>query len=274
MSQQVDDRVVSMQFDNANFEKNVNTSINSIDKLSSSIDGLASSAAKRGDMFSELTKAANNIDLSGVNAAVTSVKNGFTAMEIAGITVVSNLTNAFLNFGKRLWQISFGQMKSGGMTRALNIQQAEFMLKGMHQNVAQIKEDAMYAVEDTAYGFDEAAKAAAAFGTAGVKAGDDMKKALLGVSGVAAMTNRSYSEIADIYTKIAATGKLTSIYVDSFNVRGLNVLDALSKKLHVTQAQVKEMVSKGKIDFKTFAEDAGTYPLNASSYFSRCDVKC
>lgn len=254
MSQQVDDRVVSMQFDNTNFEKNVSTSINSIDKLSSSIDGLASSAAKRGDMFSELTKAANNIDLSGVNAAVTSVKNGFTAMEIAGITVVSNLTNAFLNFGKRLWQISFGQIKSGGMTRALNIQQAEFMLKGMHQNVAQIKEDAMYAVEDTAYGFDEAAKAAAAFGTAGVKAGDDMKKALLGVSGVAAMTNRSYSEIADIYTKIAATGKLTSIYVDSFNVRGLNVLDALSKKLHVTQAQVKEMVSKGKIDFKTFAE--------------------
>lgn len=253
MSQQIDERIVSMQFDNAEFENNVKTSMGTIQKLTSALDGLESSASSN-DIFSGISAAADNIDLSGAISAANAVRDGFSAMEVAGIAVIMRLTNAFMNFGQRLWGISFGQMKSGGMTRALNIQQAEFMLKGMKQDVAQIKEDAMYAVEDTAYGFDEAAKAAASFGTAGVKAGEDMKKALLGVSGVAAMTNRSYSEIADIYTKIAATGKLTSVYVDSFNVRGLNVLDALSKKLNTTQAQVKEMVSKGKIDFQTFAE--------------------
>ncbi len=252
MSQQIDDRIVSMHFDNAEFEKNVSTSMGTIKKLTSALDSLEGHGS--GEIFSSMSAAADSIDLSGAIAAANAVREGFSTMEIAGIAVITRLTNAFMNFGQRLWNISFGQMKSGGMTRALNIEQAEFMLKGMKQDVKQIKEDAMYAVEDTAYGFDEAAKAAASFGTAGVKAGDEMKKALLGVSGVAAMTNRSYSEIADIYTKIAATGKLTSIYVDSFNVRGLNVLDALSKKLNVTQAQVKEMVTKGKIDFKTFAE--------------------
>lgn len=270
MGKEIDDRIVSMHFDNAEFEKNVKTSMGTIDKLAASLDNLESQGS--GEIFTSISKAAGNIDLSGAINAANAVKRGFDAMEVAGIAVVMRLTNAFMNFGQKLWNISFGQMKSGGMTRALNIEQAEFMLKGMKMDVAQIKEDAMYAVEDTAYGFDEAAKAAAAFGTAGVKAGDDMKKSLLGVSGVAAMTNRSYAEIADIYTKIAATGKLTSIYVDSFNVRGLNVLDALSKKLGKTQAQVKEMVSKGQIDFKTFAfameEAFGEHAKEADKTFS------
>ena len=167
----IDNKVVEMRFDNAQFEKNIQTSMNSIDELQRSLDNLHGGSA-----FDQLSKAASRVDLSGVEDAVYAVSERFTAMGIAGMTVVYRLTNAFINLGKTIWGKTFGQIKSGGIARALNIQQAEFMLEGLKLDVQQVKEDALAAVKDTAFGFDEAAKAAANFGASGIKAGKEWKE--------------------------------------------------------------------------------------------------
>ena len=72
MSKTVDERVVSMQFDNQQFEKNVKTSIDTINKLNKSLDlkgaskGLneVNAAAKRVDMSSAENGSSNLIGSS------------------------------------------------------------------------------------------------------------------------------------------------------------------------------------------------------------------
>ena len=61
MSQEIDKRVVEMQFDNKQFEKNVQTSLNTIDKLKMALnfDG-----AKGLD---SITQAAKKMDQSNIN---------------------------------------------------------------------------------------------------------------------------------------------------------------------------------------------------------------
>lgn len=249
MSAVIDERIVELQFDNQRFERNVKQSLDTLNNLDQRLDKMDG-----GNAFSKLNSAVSKIDLSPITNAAYAAANGFSAMEVAGMTVITRLTNAAMDFGKNLWNNTIGQIKSGGWARALNIEQAHHMIKGFGLDADQLTEDAKYAVQDTAYGFDEAARAAATFGTAGVKAGEDMKKALLGVSGVASITNSGFTEIADIYTKIATMGKLTRNQMESFQVRGLNVTATLAEQLGKTQQEIDKMVTKGQIDFNTFAK--------------------
>lgn len=249
MASTLDNRIVSMEFDNKMFEKNIQQSMDSLDKMDKKLSVMDGTKA-----FTSLSEAAKKVNLTPISTAAYAVTNSFNAMQIAGMTVIQNLTNSFLNFGRRLWNISFGQMKTGGWNRALNIQQAEFMLEGLGLDVAQIKEDAMSAVDGTAYGFDEAARAAATFGASGIKAGDQMKEALLGVAGVAAMTGRDFGSIAHIFSTVAANGKLMGEQISQFSYAGLNVAAELAKVLNTTEAKVHEMASKGQIDFATFSK--------------------
>ena len=262
-----DNAIVEMRFNNAQFEKNINKSIKSMEDLEDHLKNLDTGSA-----FDKLSAAASKIDLSGINKALSAVEYRLSSFGIAGAVAISRLTNSFINLGKSIWSATYGQMKSGGIARALNIQQAEFMLKGLGLDVQQVRDDAMFAVEDTAYGFDEAATAAANFGASGVKAGDDMKKALLGVSGVAAMTGADFASIADVFSTVASNGKLMTMQLRQFSSRGLNVSAALAKQLGKTEQQINDMVSKGKIDFKTFSdamsEAFGSHAKDANKTFN------
>lgn len=252
MSRTIDEKVVEMKFDNSNFEQNVKQSMNSMERLKSSLnfDGTTKN-------ITSLNKSINDINVSPIGSAIESVQIKFSALEIAAMTVVSNITTAAINAGKNLYANTLGQIKSGGYSRALNIEQAKFQLKGLGVAWDDISEDIDYGVKDTAYGLDAAAKAASQLVASQVKFGkksNQMKKALRGISGVAAMTNSSYEDIANIFTRIAGNGRLYAVDLQSFASRGLNAAATLGKHLGKTEAQIREMVSKGKIDFKTFAD--------------------
>lgn len=257
MSQQnIDENVVKMSFDNAEFEKGVQTSMSTLDKLKNSLN--MSSSIKS---LNELDKAANSISFTGLSSGLDSVKMKFSALEVAGMTVISNLTTTAMNALSNVYNTTLGQIKSGGWRRALNIEHANFMLQGLTNNlknadevVAQVMEDANYAVTDTAYGLDAAANAAAQFYASGVKEGDDMKQALLAISGVAAMTSSEYEDISRIFTTVAGNGRLMADQLLQFSARGLNAAAALATYLGTSETEIRDMVSKGKIDFQTFAK--------------------
>ena len=267
MTKEVEERILSMKFDNQQFEKNIEKSAESLQALDKVVN----------ETTVDINKSMSKLDfgdknLTNIQKSLDMISNRFTTMGIVGMSVIHELTNAAIGLGKSLWNSTIGQIKAGGMKRALNIEQASFLLEGLGLDVAQIKEDAMYAVEGTAYGFDEAAKAAASFGASGVKAGEDMKEALLGVSGVAAMTGRDYQSIADIFTTIASNGKLMTMQLRQFSASGLNVSAALAKYLGKTEQEINEMVTKGQIDFKTFAkamnETFGEHAKDANKTFT------
>ena len=255
MANSVDKRIVEMQFDNARFEANMNQSIGTLDKLKQALN--LDDAAKG---FNKLEKQANSIDLSGLERSISNIERRFSALGIAGATIVSNLTNKAIGAVGKLNNAIFGQMKSGGISRALNLEHANFMLEGLlkdSEKVAEIMKEGgpvQNAVKGTAYGLDAAANAAAQFVASGVKDTDKLETALTAISGAAAMTGSSYEDISRIFTTVAGNGRLMADQLNQFSARGINAAATLAEHLGKTEAEIREMTSKGKIDFETFAD--------------------
>lgn len=249
MSREVDEKVVSLRFDNANFERNAQTSINTLGKLNSSLN---LQGATKG--LKNLDKAANQVDFSSLNNAIELVNKRFSVMGIAGMRVISNLTDTAMNSVSKAIRFIKSGIQNGGLSRAMNIENARFQIKGLQGDWDKLYEDIDYGVKGTAYGFDSAAKVAAQLTASGIKAGDQMKTVLRGISGVAAMTNSTYDDIGSIFTTVAGNGKVMTEQLRQLSFRGMNAAAILGKQLGKSEAEIYEMVKKSEISFNDFAK--------------------
>ena len=92
MSSTIDRRVVEMQFDNRDFERNIKTSTESLDKLKK---GLNLEESAKG--LSALEKAGQKFNLDGISKAAESVTEKFSALGTMGDQALRRLTDASLN---------------------------------------------------------------------------------------------------------------------------------------------------------------------------------
>lgn len=274
----IDSKTVELNMDISSFQKNCAKAIDLLDRLQTALtfEGLERSAAST---MESVQDSINNLRIDDINKAASQVSDHFTVWgntleEVRGIAakfIAKELTiipRIIGNTSKTL----LGMIKSGGMSRALNIEAAKFQLTGLKISWTKALEDINYGVQDTAYGLDAAAKAASQLSASGVALGDDMKAALRGISGVAAMTNTSYENIAYVYQAVAGMGRATAQTLNRLSLRGVNAYATIAKSLGKTQEEVREMVSKGQIDFKTFAkamDDAfGEHAKDANKTFT------
>lgn len=295
----IDTNVVEMRFDNEQFVKNVSQTIDTVDKLKASLEFDSHS-------FDSLTRAANNIDLSRIATGVEALSDRFSGLGIVGMTAIQRITNEVMTLGGKLAKLvakPWQQIITGGTNRASNIEQARFQLKGLYgdtaegaaklamtmdataaqiQQITGYTEDmvvamdaANYAVADTAYGLDSAAKAASVLATSGIDVmhfSEDLKDAsgmmrtemqvaLRAISGSAAMANASYDEMAHTFERVAGNGRVMAIDLQSFSARGLNAaatirdyLNEIGETSNATESEIRDMVSKGQISFMTLAK--------------------
>lgn len=252
MSRTIDQRVVEMRFDNAQFEQNVKTSMGTLDDLKKSLN---MDGATRG--LENVNQAVNNMSFDKMASGIEALQNRFSTLGIIGMRVIQNLTDAAMSFVNKGLNFVTEGIVQGGIRRAMNLENAHFQLQGLLKDetkVTAVMKNVQDAVDGTAYGLDSAAKAASQLAASGMTAGDDMFKALRGIAGVAAMTNSDYESIADIFTTVAGNGRLMGMQLTQLASRGLNAAATLGEQLGVTEAEVRDMVSKGKIDFQTFAD--------------------
>ncbi len=252
MSRTIDQRVVEMRFDNAQFEQNVKTSMGTLDNLKKSLN---MDGATRG--LENVNQAVNNMSFDKMASGIEALQNRFSTLGIIGMRVIQNLTDAAMSFVNKGLNFVTEGIVQGGIRRAMNLENAHFQLQGLLKDetkVTAVMKNVQDAVDGTAYGLDSAAKAASQLAASGMAAGDDMFKALRGIAGVAAMTNSDYESIADIFTTVAGNGRLMGMQLTQLASRGLNAAATLGEQLGVTEAEVRDMVSKGKIDFQTFAD--------------------
>lgn len=296
MSGLVDSRVVEMHFDNSDFQDKIKETIESLERLNEQIDILNNSKSMSG--FADNV---NSASFDNIESSLGNIENRFSVLGIVGGTIISNLTTSAMqaigNVSNKLGSI-FRQIKQGGLQRAENLEQAKFLLEGLGADVEKIlNEDVNYAVDQTAYGLDEAAKVAAIFFASGVKQGDEMKTALRGISGVAAMTGKSYSEVGDVFSDVAGTGhlmtqqlrrlQLTGIAADQYLLKFFNGVndgsikasDSVTKSVKeitggtkTTGEELEKMLRDGVIDFQVFAEAMdsafGEHAKDANKTFS------
>ena len=263
-SQNVDERVVQMEFDNRQFEAGAKETMSTLEKLKQSLK--LDESAKG---FSQIDKAAKSMDLSSIGANLEALNDRFSTFGIVGMTVIQRLTNAAIDLGNKLANMvskPLNQIKTGGWNRALNIENAMFKMAGLLNDEFEglrstIDANIDYAVSGTAYSYDAAASAMAQLMASGVEfrgEAEDMKKALRGISGVAAMTNSSYEEIAHIFTTVAGNGRLMTEQLNMIAGRGINAAAELAKYFHITEEELRAMVSKGDVHFAEFADAMDT----------------
>ena len=267
MSKSIDKRIVEMEFDNAQFEREVKRSQSTLEKLK---ELLNFGDQKKG--LSDLSSAAKNVDMSSIASNVETVSDRFSTMGIVGMTVLQRLTDAAMDLGKKVWDISIGQIIEGGSSRALNLEQAAFRFKGIGVDVEKAMENAGKSVLGTMYGFDAAAAAGSQLAASGVDVGESLYKALRGTAGLAAMTGSEFEDISHIMVAIAGQGRLMGDQLNRFSHRGLNVAATLAKALGTSEENVRDMVSKGQISFDMFSEAMyeafGEHATGASELFS------
>ena len=233
----IDNRVVKMDFQNAQFQSGVADTVSSLKQLGQTIDDTST-----------------NSKLDNITAGIESVGSKFTWLNAIGLSVVNSLTSSIVGFGQSVVTNMLDPLVEGGKRRSLNIEQAKFQFEGLGMDVEASMASALAAVKGTSYGLDEAARIAAIFGTSGMKAGDQMTKALRGVAGVAAMSGASFADIGDIFTDIAGKGKVQAEDFNRLAARGVGAAAMLAKTMGITEGEVRDLASKGKIDFETFSQ--------------------
>lgn len=248
MSTSIDNRIVNMQFDNAKFEKNINTTQKSLSKLDQLLK-----FKNAGKGFNDIDKAAGKVNFSAMEKSLQTISSRFSNLGIVGVTVLQNLTNRAVDAAFKIGNALTSAITTGGKNRALNIEAARFQIEGLEGDWEKVLEDVNYGVKDTAYGLDAAAKVASQLMASQVSIGDNMKSSLRSISGVAAMTNSTYEDIGSIYTTVAGNGRLMSEQLLQLSSRGLNAAAALGQQLGKSEKEIRDMVSKGEIDFQTFA---------------------
>jgi tape measure domain-containing protein len=139
-----------------------------------------------------------------------------------------------------------------GMSRAGAIEGAEATLSGLHHSASEISsimDDAKQSVLGTAFGLGDAGKVAASAVAAGVQPGQDLQRTLGLVADAASVTNTDMSEMGAIFNKVAAGGKLQGEELNQLTDKGIPMLSLLADSMGTTTAEVRDMVSAGKIGF-------------------------
>lgn len=88
MSRDIDQRVVQIEFDNKEFEKNIAVTQKSLDKLSESLD-----FDDESESFDKLEKNSKKVKFTALQSAVTEVHNKFNLLESAAKRVVENIVD-------------------------------------------------------------------------------------------------------------------------------------------------------------------------------------
>ena len=183
MSKILDERIVSMQFDNSHFEKNVNTSLSTLDKLRKSLN---LSGASKG--LESVNSAAGKCDLSPLRNAVENVGVKFSAMQVMATTALANITNSAVNAGKRIVSaLTIDPIKTGLSEYETQINSVQTILantksKGSTLGDVNSALDELNTYADkTIYNFTEMTRNIGTFTAAGV----DLDKSVSSIKGIA-----------------------------------------------------------------------------------------
>ncbi len=106
-----DDRIVAMKFDNVSFERNIKTTLVSLDKLQKSLD-FSGSVRSMNDLYT----AGRNFNLNGINTAVTTASKHIADLQTVGKNFNLNSVTTALSTSTR----SVGDLHTAGKNFNLN----------------------------------------------------------------------------------------------------------------------------------------------------------
>ena len=192
MSKVVDQRVVEMQFDNKQFEQNVASTMSTLEKLKSK---LSFSGSTKG--LEDVGRAARNVNMNGLTAGIDTVNAKFTAMQVAGMTAISRLTNSAITSGKRIANaLTIEPVTTGFNEYEMKMDSVKTIMASTGESVDTVNkylEELNEYSDKTIYSFADMTQNIGKFTNAGVKL-EDAVMAIKGISNEAAVSGANANE--------------------------------------------------------------------------------
>lgn len=186
-----DDRVVSMQFDNAEFNRNVDSTLKSLDLLKKSLN--FDNAANG---FANIDAASKGVNLGHINTTVEGISAKFLALGTVAVTALANITSSAMAAGSRIVKsLTLDPVMDGFHEYETNMTAIQTILsntaaKGTKLTDVNAALDQLNAYSDlTIYNFGEMARNIGTFTAAGV----DLKTSQQSIKGIANLAAMSGS---------------------------------------------------------------------------------
>ena len=190
----VDEHVVKMTFDNKQFEKNAQQSLNTVEKLKSSMNF---EATVKGLDKLEDGVAQSNKALDSLNDSVDKIKDRFSNLGIIGVTALQNITNSVINTGKQMIKsLTIDPVKSGFNEYELKMNSMRTIIASTGESVKTVNKylnDLNKYSDETIYNFSDMTNNIGKFTNAGVDL-DTAVNAIKGVSSEAALAGANANE--------------------------------------------------------------------------------
>lgn len=264
MSQEVDERVVEMRFDNAQFEKNVHQTMQSLEKLN---DSLRLDGAEKG--FEKIGDASAKVDFDEMQGALDDLSGKFSAVEVMGVAALSHITRQVIDTGERLVKsLSLDQVTSGWSKYAQKTASVQTIMNATGKSIAKVNgylSKLMWFSDETSYSFTDMTQSLGQL----TASGGDIEKVIpmiMGMANATAYAGKGASEFSRVIYNLN----------QSYSQGYLSLMDWKSVELAgVATAELKKQiietgVALGKI--KEGAVTVGTFSSTLSKKWADKEV--
>lgn len=247
----IDNRVVKMSFDNAQFEAGARQTLATLQALSK---GLKLEGATKG--FDELSSAAARAsNMGGLGNAVQAIADKFKALSVIGITALTNIANKAVDAGLALaHSITFQPIMDGFREYETNLNSIQTILAntglegqaGLNKVNAALQELNAYS-DQTIYNFSEMARNIGTFTAAGVKL-DVATAAIKGISNLAAISGSNAQQASAAMYQLSQAISAGRVSLEDWNsvvnsgMGGKVFQDALIETARVHGVAIDQMI--------------------------------
>ena len=253
MSTTVDERVVSMQFDNAQFERNASQSMSTLDKLKKALK-----FEKTAESLDTLSEATKRLDFSPMVDGLETVEEKFSAMEVIAVTTLVNITNSVVNTGKQLAKsLSVDQIASGWGKYNQKIQSVQTIINSTGMSLEEVNDvlsQLMWFSDETSFSFTDMTQALAQMTSSGGKV-EKLIPLITGIANATAFAGKGANEFSRaIYNLNQSYGAGYLNYTDWRSLELAGVDSKTLKQVIIDTGVAMGKIKKGKVTVSNFSQ--------------------
>lgn len=214
----VDNRVVSIKFDNAGFQEKIADTMKALDIFKSKLDF---AGATKG--LSDLSSAGSRFNMGNMSATIEGISGKFLAMSTIAITAISNITSRAISAGAQMASaFTIDPIKSGLTEYETNLDSIQTILsntKAKGSSLADVN-DALQKLntysDQTIYNFSQMAENIGTFTAAGVGL-DTSVSSIKGIANLAAISGSSAEQAATAMYQLSQAIASGSVHLMDWN---------------------------------------------------------
>lgn len=217
----IEERVVGMKFDNAQFEKGVQSTLNSLANLNK---GLQLQGATKGLEGIGKAAASQSSSLKSIEGGIQSIADKFKSMSIIGITALTNITNKAVDAGSRLAKsLTIGPITDGYKEYETKLNSIQTILAntglqgkaGLAKVTGALNQLNAYS-DKTIYNFGEMARNIGTFTAAGVSL-KTSTAAIKGIANLAAVSGSNAQQASTAMYQLSQALSAGKVSLEDWN---------------------------------------------------------